>query len=816
MGNTVWRAILLLALATPAAADTISLPATSFERSGSVVATYHSDQPEAGVLTLDWTDALGRLVDHQRIQIKATPDTSFDLDLRRALTLQNNLSTLFTSENHRRESAHASFIARPPADAWDSYQILMWQDQTPAAYQGLRRLGVSGAMLYAKSGEIRPAALADRLSGGMPFYLENLATDFYAPYHMASSTALFDAAQKRHIADPSDIGSFIREPSLSDPIWQDRIRSRLAQTVAAMSKYRPLFYNIGDETGIADLAAAWDFDLSPASLAAMRIWLSDQYGTLDALNTQWGTSFATWADVTPMLTSDALKRSDDNFSAWADFKAWMDAAFVRAVRGGTDALHEADPTARSAIEGAQVPGWGGYDYGLLANATDLMEIYDEGSAVEIARNINPNLIVITTSFAGDDNELHRLWHEILMGTRGHVLWDEDHGFVSGAGVPAEQGRKIGSAYPELRGGVPAQLIASKERHDPVAILYSQASFRTAWLLDRRAESSPWYARRAETEFAQDNDWRKAMRRTTNALVHIGIQPQIVASEHLEKDGLPNGTKVLILPYTIALSSKEVGAIKVFSAQGGTVVAEGEPGRFDHHSRRLTSPALADLPRMIRNPVALQTDKLDSNNLADLSDLLRSASVIPAFHLTRPFEAVATGVTIRSFRNGATTILGIQQDSRADKSPEGLVLHLNAPAEVTDLRRHEAMGATDTVGLTLNPTLPTLLALSQTKPSSVTLTGPGHAKPGDIIEFHLALDVWSAAEHRIVQAELTDPSGEPVPSQSRNITLSEGKAVWTVPLALNDSPGVWAINILDVLSGKSISRKLVVSDNASTQ
>lgn len=58
------------------------------------------------------------------------------------------------------------------------------------------------------------------------------------------------------------------------------------------SAFGPLFYNLADEAGIADLAAAWDFDFSPASLAGFRAWLRTQYRDLNALNRQWSTSFA--------------------------------------------------------------------------------------------------------------------------------------------------------------------------------------------------------------------------------------------------------------------------------------------------------------------------------------------------------------------------------------------------------------------------------------------------------------------------------------------------------------------------------------------
>jgi len=41
---------------------------------------------------------------------------------------------------------------------------------------------------------------------------------------------------------------------------------------------------------------------------------------LDALNREWGKDFARWEQVKPMTTREAVKRPDQNFSAWADFK----------------------------------------------------------------------------------------------------------------------------------------------------------------------------------------------------------------------------------------------------------------------------------------------------------------------------------------------------------------------------------------------------------------------------------------------------------------------------------------------------------------
>src|SRR5713101_6813615 len=256
-----------------------------------------------------------------------------------------------------------------------------------------------------------PGDLERLLDADLRCYLENIATDFYSPYHKwyddRPANWRFLEAKQRYWENRLDLGAFIREPSLSDQEWLNKIRDRLIRSVQALRPYRPLYYNLGDEPGIGDLAAFWDFDLSAPSLAAMRDWLKDGYGSLAALNQQWGTAFTRWEQVMPMTTDEAMKRADQNFSAWADFKEWMDIAFARAVKSGTEAVHAADPDARSAIEGAQIPGWGGYDYSRLARSVDAMELYDHGDNVAIVRSFNPEVIMLTTSFKGGPPEAHR-------------------------------------------------------------------------------------------------------------------------------------------------------------------------------------------------------------------------------------------------------------------------------------------------------------------------------------------------------------------------------------------------------------------------
>jgi len=595
------------------------------------------------------------------------------------------------------------------AAPFDTYELIMWQERTPAQIDGMKRIGFTGTKLRATSGRIDPAELAAHIASGLPWYLENIATDLYAPYHRytpgKSVTWLFDAAKAQRRANPADTTVFIRDPSLSDPAWRDRIAQRLQALVREQSQYHPLFYNLADEAGIGDLAAAWDADIGPASLAAMRAWLQTQYPSLPALNAEWATHFDRWDDVTPELTDQALARTDANYAAWADFKAWMDIAFARAVRAGTDALHQADPAARAALEGAQLPGWGGYDYSLLAHAVDVMEIYDAGNATALARAANPGLILLRTSFGGNDGP--EIWRHLLQGGRGTIVWDEGDAVVAADGAPKPRGQQFAAVMSAVRAVAP-DIIPSTPAFDPVAILVSQASFRTQWLLDRRPGGVTWSDRDAARE-NEDNPWRAARRETLQRLLGLGLQPRLLASSAVEAGALlRDGIRVLILPHAIALSDAEIAAIEAFSAAGGKVFADTEPGLFDGHSRlRAQRPqaGLAQVPEVMLHAGTAP----DPGSLDGMAALLADAGVPPRATFRTPDGGRAPGIEARWLQRDGTRFLSVQAIDPWT-APAHIDVELAAPAMVRDLRRATPAARTQRLRLDLDPAEPTILAI----------------------------------------------------------------------------------------------------------
>src|SRR6185503_50919 len=166
----------------------------------------------------------------------------------------------------------------------------------------------------------------------------------------------------------------------------------------------------------ANLPSAWDFCFDPRTLADMREWLKEQYKTLDALNAEWETSFKTWDEVTPLTTDEMMKKGGDNLSPWADHRTFMEKIFADAVKWGADATWKADPKAYVGLVGCQMPSaFGGYDYWRLSQVMNAIEPYNIGNNREIWRSFSPHSPALTTSFGFSNQEVWRLWYQLLHG-----------------------------------------------------------------------------------------------------------------------------------------------------------------------------------------------------------------------------------------------------------------------------------------------------------------------------------------------------------------------------------------------------------------
>ncbi len=819
-------AAFLFALNTATAGE-ILLPAPALERDRIVTAVYRTNSQASGkgTLAIRWTDAHGRLVLDRQLpfELRDEDRVSFPLDLRRAAAMRNELRVHFSFEginrrnqpDRREEDAVAAFVARPPDRDWWDYTIVMWQQYNADAFALLRNLGIGAGQFVGRNRSLPEFLLRNDLR----WYAENIATDFYSEYHRwrpdRTTNWSFLRVKELYKKDPASLEPFKRHPSLSDPEWRRRVQERLADAARFWSPYRPLFYSLGDEPGIADLAAYWDFDFSDYALADMRDWLRRRYPTLTALNRQWSTDFESWDLVTPLTTNQAMRREGDNFSAWADHKDFMDHAFAEALQMGNDAVRSVDPDAYVGIGGAQMPGWGGYDYARIARSLTAIEPYDIGNNIEILRSLNPKLAVVTTSFATGPWEKHRIWYELLHGNRGLIIWDDKNGFVTKEGALGPRALEVQPYYTELRNGIAALLIASRRQADPIAIHYSQASMRTEWMLAQRPKGEAWVNRTSSSE-RRDSEFLRLRESFCRLMEDLGFQYNFVAYDQLERGELiRGGYRVLILPRSSSLSAAEAAAIRDFLDRGGAVLAEGAPGVFDEHSRRLDQPQLDDsrVVRLTGDFLTYHQQRLAGKEAPVLGEMrrpLERAGLRPEIRVEGGF-----GVETHVFRNGSVRILGLHSNPqlRVDElgpaefrsnerfaRPQTLRVVLPAAMQVYDLRSGRSLGAQKELAIHLDPYEPSLFALSAEPLPELRVSAPARVARGETAVLGVGLGGAPAATH-ILHVDVFDPAGKAVFAYSGNLRAPAGRAQRLIPFAHNDPAGRWQVRVRDVLSGQ---------------
>jgi len=162
------------------------------------------------------------------------------------------------------------------------------------------------------------------------------------------------------------------------------------------------------------------------------------------------------------------------------------------------------------------------------------------------------------------------------------------------------GKALAPVLNNLNGATGQILAQSRHADDGVALLYSPASIRVNWLFEAdKLHGTEWLQtwgldssaeRRESPQLRLRESWAKL-------LDDCGIGWRFVSSRALERGELAraeSGIKTLILPRAIALSDREVDAIKQFAAGGGRVIADAVCARFDEHGKLRPRPALDEL------------------------------------------------------------------------------------------------------------------------------------------------------------------------------------------------------------------------------
>jgi len=515
-------------------------------------------------------------------------------------------------------------MKRPPPD---DYYVLMWNFIEPMFSSGpeladkaiarFREIACNGATLiasyadhpnYQSTSEELGLPKLEHLKGDsgdyrygenrFPFYVMNLARILY--WSWGAAKPVFKE-QYASFEKDRDRSVFVRKPCVNNP---DNMRVTLERTAKVMEALKPmqdlsLLYDWRDELSVTSFLLASDCDFSEDSLQKMREWLKGQYADLDALNAEWDTGFASWDEVEPIVTQEALERreaGDWNFAPWADHRTFMNVSLARACAEIKEEVLKHDPDALSGPTGTQCPSvYGGYDLSLMTPVSDWVEAYDFGNSVDCFRSFKPRreYPIIKTDFSKADVRLldAMLWTYVFQagGYGGTIIWESNSLFDvdSPELTPTDNAVARGKVYSELRSGIPRLLQRTDEVNSPVAVHYSQASINADFItsVPARWRSVAAYEPERFPAFDARMVWWKL-------LEDRGLRPVFVSSAQVEAGELiQRGIRLLVLPRSIAISDAEAEQMTRFVEAGGVLVGDSAIGRMDEHCREREAGAL---------------------------------------------------------------------------------------------------------------------------------------------------------------------------------------------------------------------------------
>jgi hypothetical protein len=713
--------ITVIDIAQPDKVENLKSSATVISESQSVTVTFHSTKPAR----IELIDGLGRVI------ARAEGSDSVALKAGRPLThsgfVRATCGTVI-------EQSPVQFAAS--SREWNDYEVMLpwfgpktYQPWIPAVDEQFRAIGITTLADPQRNFKIMASAHLP----GFGIYWYN--RDAYLK-------------RKADYARTKDTKYLVREVELQSPSFDAGLRSQLDKGLRPIVPLKPMAVYLADESSLTFYGDSFDVSWAPEALAGFRLWLKTEYQNLETLNSTWGTSYNAWESVVPMTTEQAQKHG--NFAPWADHRAYMEQEFSRAFGKASALVHEMDPGGRASISGTQVPGaHNGCNWYEIDQQIDYLQPYSDGNQDAMHHLFRPGLTI--TGFTGygsiGDEAQYQQWQRLFYGHSGaSIFWH--YTLMNPDLTLSEQGKALSEAFGRLQSGIGRAFMNSTVREDGVAIHFSMASVRGAWITDGTINAELDGDNGSSKSYAELGKRRDAW---VKSLEQQNVQFRFLSTPQVEAGALDK-FKVLILPYSIAISDKEAREIERFMDRGGIVIGDDQTGRMDARCRWRKQ--------------ALWTEGHKGFERSGPRDL----------GLKRGFGGDFL-VTVRDF--GESRLTGVLPKKATT---------VHAPAGAYDLLR----GGLAKSEVEASPSQPALFIERSSKIAKLTI--------GKNLDLRLQDQAGAPVDLSVVRIEVFDPAGRLARQYSGNVTVKDGRAAHQIPFALNDASGAWRVRARDVVSG----------------
>ncbi|MFH0964572.1 MAG: alpha-amylase family protein [Planctomycetota bacterium] len=595
--RTINYGSLLVKVESATAIADLSLEAASFSKDEPVKGTVGIKGMREGLeLILRQRDNFGRLVAEKALPVDSEK-LSFELEANSALTVVQTVEAALSASDETLDVKRRAFTYRDVFFPRDDFMFVFYQSATGGSYlttvlaKACHDKGADAWTFAPSNGDHNllfsgGAALANLYVGPM----------VYGRGTSGKNKTFVDMNQFWKL--PRTQYGIARNPCLTDPAYVEAARITYSEEGACFAPVAPAFYNLGDESVYAPHGGDDDLCFSETCVKDFQDFVRADYGSIDKLNAEYGTSYASFDEVFPVPLEKAL--ADPALApVWIDHRRHSDMVWARHIARVRGWLQESAPGVRVGYEGAGDTGHGprngaltATDYYRLARSMDVNGMYHWPYQLDVVRDFSEPGALIGGGWFGGYEQMWRAGHDPL--TQGWWVWNgalrgansiwafdglggnhwsvvaPDFSFYDYFGEPLKQARV-------LKEGVGKLLMSYSRANDGIAVLYSPSSMLLASLEDQK-----------------DGFWDSADS-VPIVLEETLFQYKMVASPQIEGGELGSGAyRALYLPCAQALSDKEVARILDFARKGGAVIADLRPAVADEHGKPRSRGALDEL------------------------------------------------------------------------------------------------------------------------------------------------------------------------------------------------------------------------------
>ena len=376
------------------------------------------------------------------------------------------------------------------------------------------------------------------------------------------------------------------------PLDREYLTTRIARGAKNIGV---MFYNLGDENTGADVLEDENCFCDDCQ-RRFREYLKREHGTIENLNKNYGSKYKSFNEIKvyPFIKSV----ENGKYCEWVDYRLFMEEEFIKLHLFYKTKIRSVDPEARVGIEGmaGTARTFGSFNLAKMIPHFEFCCPYfvqrDAWAVVQYmkgSKNIPPLRGAWFGSYEGEMNDQYiqqQPWRYLFAGMGSIFYWT--------SGVPATASTYSNACIfgPDLKllshftkasdevkiikeKAIGKMLLNSTPRYDDILIHYSNSNLHVATL---NPDKSTWDASLADFQ---------------GILSSLGLGYRYIDQQNLEK-GVPAGTKVLMLPYSQAMSEKEAASVREFVKQGGMVIADYNPATANKYGRFYSESALKDV------------------------------------------------------------------------------------------------------------------------------------------------------------------------------------------------------------------------------